>query len=385
MTSVRCGDISVHDLSSDGGELAEQWASCDEALYFSGTSLEDFCDPPSQYQQSLNCIVSCKDAGGDRIILPFIRTRHSHKFTVGERLLGNVSVNSLHLVNPWLSHGAGTKRLADMLLHILRAEDVDLLTLGEIPVNSDLCLALQQVSLPGRSLMLGRKNGMHWLIDLPSNFEEYLAILSSSSRQSTRRKMRKLSTNFTVTTETITKPCQVNRFLDEGEKISRKTYQWNVGQRLQNNPETRIRYRRLAERNKLRCYLMFLNGEPAAFLRGTIEETIYHYETPGFDPKFSSTSVGTVILMTALKDLIENTSCSIFDFGTGGDHTGYKSTYGTRHIACNSYYLLALNRPRSLVILCFEYFLTRIKNITDKVLPKGELRHKLKRRLRQYQ
>ena len=149
-----------------------------------------------------------------------------------------------------------------LLRHVMQKEHVDLIDLGEIPENSALRGALDALAWPARKLRLGRKDSIRWLIDFPETFDAYLAGLSTSTRQSTRRKMRSLEKEFDLQFETFTLPQDVDRFLAEGEKISRLTYQWNVGQQLNNDAETRARFRDLADQGRLRCYLLSLDGVP---------------------------------------------------------------------------------------------------------------------------
>jgi hypothetical protein len=223
----------------------------------------------------------------------------------------------------------------------------------------------------------GNQNAGHTLLG-------HLASLIGGTRQSARRKMRKLEKDFEVRFQMIRDPADVGYFLEEAERISRRTYQWNVGQRLCNEPETLAHYMALAVQGRLRCYLLFLDGSARAFLRGTIQEGIYNYETPGFDPDFAKQSIGTVILLLSLQELIGNTACRVFDFGTGGGETGCKSTFGNRHVLCGSYCVLRANRPRGLLILVVDALLTRLRNLAAAVIPKGDFRNWVKRRLRQY-
>lgn len=373
-------NIQIYKDPDHAPGLAEAWVKSEANALFHTMSFADYQSFAAR--EGRGHVVCATTPSGTDIFLPFVTEDHFHKFTVGERRLGGLGVQALRLINPWILERHTPEDISAALQYVLEHEPVDLITLGEIPQSANLCKALTGLSWPANPLSLGRKDSLRWLIDLPENLDAYLAMLSSRSRQSLKRKMRKLNKDFEVTLETISTPDQIDRFLHEGEKISRLTYQWHVGQRLTDDVETRARYQSLAEKGALRCYLMSLDGTPRAFLRGTLEGDIYHYETPGFDPDYSRTSIGTIILMEALGDLMENTACRVFDFGTGGDATGYKSTFGTHHILCNAYHILSLKRPRSMVIFSLENTLTGLKNLADKVLPEGEMRASIKRRLR---
>lgn len=360
--------------------LRDRWAGAEGAVaYFTG----GYPDYVTLGGDRLRIAVQQGAAGPD-LVLPFTAEPWRHKFTVGERRLGSMGARALRLANPWLAEGHPPRDIARLLAHVLVAEGADLLALGEIPEASALRAALDDLPWPARRMRIGRKESLRWLIDLPGSFDDYLGGLSASTRQSAKRKMRKLEKDFEMRFDTISDEAGVARFLAEGEKISRRTYQWNVGQRLCDDAETRARYAALAREGRLRCYLLSLDGTPRAFLRGTVEGGIYHYETPGFDPDFGKHSVGTVILLLALQELIENTACRVFDFGTGGDETGYKSTFGTRSIPCGSYCVMRADRPRGLSIWGGQAMLTGLKNLAAAIIPEGEMRNRLKRRLRKY-
>ncbi|AZL60387.1 GNAT family N-acetyltransferase [Tabrizicola piscis] len=374
----------VYQCPEDVPALAETWAAAQETAEFLGGEYRDYVSPgasPSGVQRRI--AVLTKAAKPD-LVLPFTRETHLHTFTVGERSLGRLPTMALRLANPWLSESHAPSDIAYLLRHVMQKEHVDLIDLGEIPENSALRGALDALAWPARKLRLGRKDSIRWLIDFPETFDAYLAGLSTSTRQSTRRKMRSLEKDFDLQFETFTLPQDVDRFLAEGEKISRLTYQWNVGQQLNDNAETRARFRDLADQGRLRCYLLSLDGVPRAFLRGTVEGQIYNYETPGFDPAFAKNSVGTVILMRALQDLITNTACRTFDFGTGGDEIGFKSRFGNRRLTCNSYYIVNAIRPRAGLLLAGQNALTGAKNLAAAVIGTGAFRDRIKRRLRKY-
>jgi len=156
-----------------------------------------------------------------------------------------------------------------------------------------------------------------------------------------------------ATATVVTDTGQVDVFLSAGEFISRKTYQWKIGQRLENDAVTRRRYVRAAESGTLRCYLLFLNHKPIAFLRGFIIDDTYRYETPGFDPEYSRLSPGTALLLFALDDLMRNTACRVFDFGEGGDAVGYKKQFGNQCQNALTIDVAAPHRwyPRTLLII----------------------------------
>jgi len=160
-------------------------------------------------------------------------------------------------------------------------------------------------------------------------------------------------------------------------------WQQNVGQRLQNDDATLQRYIGLARKGLLRCHMLYINGEPCAFTRGEISSRAYHYETPGFLTEYRHYSPGVVLLMWTIKDLIENSPCTLFDFGAGGDEHGYKARFGTLAVHCKDLQLAPIWRPYSAALLAMHFALSAAKNAASKAIVSGVLRQRLKKAIRQ--
>ena len=125
------------------------------------------------------------------------------------------------------------------------------------------------------------------------------------------------------------------------------------------------------------------DDNPCAFLRGVIHGDTYHYETPGFDPAYEQASPGTVLLLKAIEDLIANTDCKTFDFGRGGDKTGYKSMFGNCSYEAISLELFRKGRTYPSLLLAMQAGSFALNRIGQAVVgPK--LRPIIRQRLRKY-
>ncbi|MBW8784645.1 MAG: GNAT family N-acetyltransferase [Novosphingobium sp.] len=296
-------------------------------------------------------VVGDKDESGRLVRGACFSSRAARQnFNVGRRKLFSLPVRMLSKVG---FEGLGrwtSEQWADALETVLRQRPFTVFDLGEVPIGSPLHHATKQ--LP-RGFMVGRsarKSSIRWFIDLPESFSEYLAGMRASTRRSLAYKIRRFERDLSFELVKITSATDTGRFLEHGEIISRKTYQWKIGQRLENDQITIDLYNRLAARGAVHCYLLYIEGVPAAFLRGELQNGVYNYETPGFDPRFDKHSPGQVLLAWAIRDLIENTDCRIFDFGEGGDRHGYKSRFGNRSVECDPLQLFQLRRPYSLFV-----------------------------------
>jgi hypothetical protein len=311
----------------------------------------------------------------------FLSRLSKKHFTIGKRLLFSFPVRQTVLFGSSILGQLDQATIAEFIRIIIDEFDFDLMSFGEIISDSPLHNAIVNFNRGMIVTRPSRKHSFRWLIKLPATFDEYLISLGSVTRNSVVRKLKKFQRDFQFDFRVVHLPEQIDKFLLEGEAISRTTYQWGIGQRLYNDEPTRKHYTQLAKNGQLRCYMLYINGQPSAFLRGELADNLYYYETPGFDPKFQNASPGIVLLMWAIRDLIENTPCEIFDFGSGGSDNDYKSHFGNLCINCMSLELGNKYKPYSLLLVSLQETLSLAKNMTSAAIGNGTLRRWVKKNI----
>ncbi len=322
--------------------------------------------------------------GGDPVaIAPFVIQKINKKYTIGERRLFNLPATILQLVGRCFVGNQNGMNVRKIFNSLATKNDFDFVSLGEIELNGVFHRAIENglINSEWRCAVVGHKVSIHWLIDLPASFEKYMGNFSGKTRSTLKRKIRKFDDQFGEDFRVISEVNDVDEFLIAGESISRLTYQWSVGQRFNNDEKTRLSYMKLAKAGSLRGYLMYAKGAPCAFMRGTIKNGVYNYETPGFDPELKKFSPGTVLLMKAIEDLINNTDCKVFDFGTGGDLVGYKKIFGNRSYEANCFEVGRLRRPYTFLLFGLQDALSRLKYLGNKIL-NDDLKRIIKRSIR---
>jgi len=94
----------------------------------------------------------------------------------------------------------------------------------------------------------------------------------------------------------------------------------------------------LAAADRLRAWLLYVGGEPAAYLYTPIQGGVVRYDHVGHDPAFSDLSPGGVLQLEALRDLFAEDTLSRFDFTEGdGQH---KRQFATGGVECVDLLLL---------------------------------------------
>jgi hypothetical protein len=343
----------------------------------------DFDDVLHWLTQVRRFIVLVEMRGSEPICVAcFVEETALRHLTVGERSLGTVKVGQLALVGEVV---LGDLRPGTWLRFLRKLDDFspyDFIYLGEVPLNSDLWKATAALPMRYRISRPSRKEQLRWLIKLPEKFDDYLASLGTQTRQVAKRKIRKFEGGDGCTFEVFSDERKIDEFLSIAEKISRRTYQWSLDQKLQNDTATRKEYARLARAGKLRGYVLRIQGEPCAFIHGTLAGGVYAYRTPGFLSEYAKWSPGTVLLILVIKDLIESAKCNVFDFGTGGDQVGYKAKFGNVSIPSQTLLISRRLALRPALISLAQEALRGTKNIAARVLGTGELRRRIRRAMR---
>ena len=163
----------------------------------------------------------------------------------------------------------------------------------------------------------------------------------------------------------------------DAEKISRLTYQWKFGEGVHNDENTRQELMRFAENGILRCYIVYLRGNPCAFGWGKLSYGKFSFRQTGYDPQYRKLSPGTALIIRMIRDLIENTNCKVFDFRWGGED-GYKSRLGNLSVRCASVRVAKIYRPYSLFIILLDQTLNLAKNLVGLIIERGPLRKQLR-------
>lgn len=160
---------------------------------------------------------------------------------------------------------------------------------------------------------------------LDGTFDDYLATFSSKSRSTLQRKVRKFAelSGGVVDLRLYRKPQEMGSYHALARQVAARTYQERLfSGAIPGSPDFLRHIQALAAEDRIRGFLLFLNGQPIAYLHlpvhtnGTVE-----YEYLGYDPAHSNTSPGTVLLFLALQQLFSEPGLRYFDFSYGYGQT----------------------------------------------------------------
>lgn len=223
------------------------------------------------------------------------------------------------------------------------------------------------------------------LITLPNTFDGYMKSLGSKTRQDLRRQKRRLyaQVNDKVAYRAFTSTDDIPIFLSDAEHISKKTYQWHMLEMgVKNTGEREALLNFSANKNWFRSYVMYCNEVPVAFMLGYSYNGNYESVEIGFDPSWSEYSVGNILHMHVVEDLINlNANIKTFDFMYGDNQNKKRLSTHSRN---ERNYFLAPATLRWKIMLRFvtagNRLIEKAGGIAEKYQIKSKIRRYLKRK-----
>jgi len=193
-------------------------------------------------------------------------------------------------------------------------------------------------------------------VDLTISHDAWLEAMSSNTRTGLRRKARKVAavSGGHLDVRRFRTPDEMTAFHDAARRIALRTYQERLlGGGLPDDPDfLREMYLRAAA-GEVRGWLLYIAGEPAAYLYCPIAAGVVRYDYVGHDPAFSDLSPGGVLQMEAMRDLFD-TGLKRFDFTEGdGQH---KRQFATGGVPCIDMLLLRASLANRLTTMALGSF-----------------------------
>ena len=167
---------------------------------------------------------------------------------------------------------------------------------------------------------------------LDCSFDTYLAGFSAKSRSTLKRKLRRLAdrSGGAVDVRCYRTEREIERFHPLARTVSMQTYQERLLRAgLPDGPEALAQMRALARSDRVRAWLLFVDGRAVSYLYAPAEGTTLVYAYLGYDPEFADYSPGTVLQTEAMRQLMDEGGFRLFDFTEGdGEHKRRFATGG---------------------------------------------------------
>ena len=207
------------------------------------------------------------------------------------------------------------------------------------PAGTSLALAnsypvtgpLPRLAVLPRTIRYVPSQYRHYYVGLTGTFDVYLGKLSSKSRWTLRKKVRKFA-EFSggVADWREYRPGSMDEFHRFAFAVSEKTFQARLlGSGLPGIEEFR---RRVARLDDARGYVLFHGELPVAYIFCPVDDGNLLYDFVGYDPDYQQWSPGTVLQYLALESLFAEGRYRAFDFTEGeADH---KRFFADQSVLC---------------------------------------------------
>jgi CelD/BcsL family acetyltransferase involved in cellulose biosynthesis len=161
-------------------------------------------------------------------------------------------------------------------------------------------------------------------LDLPTTWDEYLAILNGEQRHEVRRKLRRLWNTANVEFHCI----EVDREVEDRMDVFLKLFALSRSEKANfMGPKMESFFKSLAtamaDIGLLRFGVLHVNGVPAAMTMGFDYDNSHYLYNSAYDPQFSHLSVGLLSKVLCLKESIQR-GMNRWNFLKGGEPYKYQ-------------------------------------------------------------
>ena len=216
------------------------------------------------------------------------------------------------------------------LLDDLREKGINRLDLNPVRFDSAVLTQLAAIARERGYEVLCTPEDISLEMDLPSTWDEYLAVLTTKQRHEVRRKLRRLSeagkVDYYFVTDSVAVPEVMGTFLKMFTE-SRQDKANFMTARMESF--FRLLADTMAEAGLLRLGVLELDAQPTAMIMCfDYHDCVYLYNS-GYDPEFNYLSVGLLSKALAIKDSIQR-GRKRFDFLKGAE--SYKYHLGGKEV-----------------------------------------------------
>lgn len=235
---------------------------------------------------------------------------------------------------------------------IFHTFDVDAIHFKLMPIESECWNAVRK-SHAGYVHIQDRLK-LH-LVHLPETFDQYFSRFGSKHRKNLKHSMKILQELGELRLKRISSPEDVPEFLRVGSEVAGASWQAKKASYLiKDTPDWSTHLRDLGTRGLLRSYLLWCGSRACAYVLGYQGGGYYHYSFAGYDQSMARVSLGTVMLLLIIEDLILYDNPGKLHFGEGEDE--YKRRFGSEGMEVANVMLLRQSMKGRLATAALEAY-----------------------------
>jgi hypothetical protein len=163
-----------------------------------------------------------------------------------------------------------------------------------------------------------RKLRDHWFLDHPRGLEDFFQSVARSQRSKLRRKYKRFLHTFAgrIHIRGFHTIAELDDAIRDMEEIARNSVKRQLGFGFFDTPRNRNQLRVEAEQGWLRIFVLYIDGMPVSFWKGTLYGRFLHADHVGFDATWSEYSPG-IFLFLEIVERLRDADIESIDFGTG--------------------------------------------------------------------
>jgi CelD/BcsL family acetyltransferase involved in cellulose biosynthesis len=266
------------------------------------------------------------------------------------------------------------------LMDSLEAGEADALRLRSIAVRSPLhTLAIRLPPRHRRQHVSARS--VHWRVELPDSYDDYMRGLRSSVRKNYSYNRRRLEREFgdRLSVRRFRSTSDLDEFFAHAGEVAAKAYQRHLGAGIADTPAQRALLRTTTERGWFRAVVVYDAEQPVAFWHGYAYRGAFVTDTPGYDPAYRRYGIGAYALLRLIEDLCADADVRTLDFGFGD--ADYKERLADRSWEEEDVLVFAPT-ARGVGINAARTALGRLDELAKRVLARTGVLQRVKRRWR---
>jgi len=145
----------------------------------------------------------------------------------------------------------------------------------------------------------------HYLLKVPESLDGYFKTKDAKSRYNLKRLMKQLENTYkeNIAIRIFTDSKDVEEFCEHAEIIAQKSHLRPLNVGFRSTPTEIKKKKILANIGFFRSYVLYLNGEPSAFICGILYKKSFFTEHIGFDVQYEKLSIGSYLLLKSIEDI----------------------------------------------------------------------------------
>lgn len=165
-----------------------------------------------------------------------------------------------------------------------------------------------------------RRHYVRYYATLAADFDAYFAALPGrvQTMLATRASRVAALSGGRIEVSRHRAPAEMQRFLDIAHRIAQRGYHHRLpGGAMPDDDAFAERLTDDAAKGRARCWVLYVSGEPAAYIHATLVGDIVRLNHCGDDPAFAEGSPAALLLLDAIRDLHAEGAIRHVDFGQG--------------------------------------------------------------------